>query len=255
MNILPSHQLDSTQGLKKFLVLAAILHISAFLLLLILSNFSWGPLLSKSSSYQIVGPSLRVDVVAMPKMTIQEKAVMEAPSEAPVKEEKGAEPAPPKENEENVFKESGARESFLNKLKKLGQKQKGQETGKALPSDEIKKLIFEGNKISKGTSLQGAFTGENADDFNLFGQHIVERVRPYWKLPSYLKEKPLSNQVQIFLASSGQIMRINLYKSSGVEAYDQRAVEAVRSAAPFDPPPASVAQKMLEDGVILAFPL
>ena len=52
---------------------------------------------------------------------------------------------------------------------------------------KLKRLIIEGNKISKGTSVKGRYEADVAE-FDQYVLNLPNIVRPFWKLPSFLKE-------------------------------------------------------------------
>jgi protein TonB len=59
--------------------------------------------------------------------------------------------------------------------------------------------------------------------------------------------------VRIRVAADGSLRGVTVEKSSGTEALDRRAVAAIKTAAPFEPPPSEL---LAEDGITeLAFPL
>jgi len=210
-------ELISEEGNVKYVFFATGIHLIVFLLLLSFSVFNGFSPLSKTSKIKIVGPSIRVDIVALPKLTIQEKKAMELPTTPIDQSASSTEPVSKKNDnpdDANSFKEKGGRENFLNKLKKLANanEEKPKERNKKNNSflNDMKNLIFEGNKISKGSSLQGEQLDNASDDIYTYGQLVVEKVRQNWQLPSYLKENNYSNQVQVFISTTGKVLKIQI---------------------------------------------
>ena len=121
---------------------------------------------------------------------------------------------------------------------------------------QLNKLILEGNKISKGSSLTGVQVTQN--NYGAFENYIVtlpDHVRPYWKLPSYLMDKDYKCRIQVFINAAGDLVRSSLIESSGDSEYDNKAMQAVKDSAPFPRPDASIVSRLIQGEVILGFPL
>jgi TonB family protein len=101
----------------------------------------------------------------------------------------------------------------------------------------------------------GDYSNESNSELAGYVQTLPDIIRQFWKLPSYLKEKNLSCQIRVYIAASGNILKIDMHKSSGNEEYDSRAEKALRDAAPFPKPSALVAERLTRSGIILGFPL
>lgn len=217
--------------------------------------------------------AIRVDVVGMPKHTLKELKAMKNPTNqiesAPAKET-----APPAKvaPDESDFLKQKKKASFKDLIKGLSNKKvdqpkqvtksnsntkSGNGEGKNLLSDnQLKKLILEGNKISKGSSLTGVqVTQNNLGEFENYIVTLPDHVRPYWKLPSYLLDKKLQCRIQVYINAAGDLVRASLVESSGDSEYDSKAMQAVKAAAPFPRPDASIVSKLIQGEVILGFPL
>lgn len=250
---------------KKFLISCGA-HIGLLLL-----AFAGGELVSKvftSNDVEIIRSSVRVDVVGMPKFTVQELKKMQAqpiveqePEAAKgKKEETVTEQADVIKKDDLVIQEEGKKkQNFLNILNDYSSKKvtakaekKGTKTGDG--NKAIDSLIVEGNRLSKGSALVGDYTDEQNSEFSAYVQNIPGVIRPFWKLPSYLLEQQLRCRIKIFLAPDGRLLKLELQESSGNPEFDARAQSAVRSAT-FPKPSQDVGQRLTNSGIILGFPL
>jgi colicin import membrane protein len=230
----------------------------------------------KSNDVEIIKSSVRVDVVGMPKFTVQELKDMarQATPAVPEKSEgpkvETIEKVEVKEDiikkDDLVIQEVGKVEtpkkkpSFLSVIsdysnKKIAPKEQkqGAKDGKSKKSFDT--LILEGNRLSQGSALVGDFSDEAASEFGAYVQTLPGIVRQFWKLPTYLLEKNLQCRIRIFLSNSGQILKLDVLESSGAPEYDARAEQAIRSAAPYPKPSEAVATRLTNSGIILGFPL
>lgn len=211
-----------------------------------------------------VASTVRVDIVEMPNLTLKElKNLEQSPPEElpeesapPAKAERVPEEAPSKED----FKEVGKKTSFLDRLNKLSQQKVNEKKidpkkEKKWDQEELKKLVYAGNKLSAGVAVEGT-TGEGElSEVIVYGQSIATKVKQFWRLPGYLKDLELSNKVQVFVDRNGKLMRTRLVESSGNPQYDNRAIKAIKDAAPFGSPNSEIASSIIKSGIILAFPL
>lgn len=250
---------------KKFLISLGV-HLLAFLLC-----FVGGEIVSKvfkSNDIEIINSSVRVDVVGMPKFTIQELKKMEAQPllEAPAEASKGAKVETKTETEDVIKKddlviqeEGKKKSSFLNILndyssKKVSAKKQEKGTTKGAGKSNFESLIIEGNRISKGSSLVGDYSDVQNSEFSAYAQAIPVAIRPYWKLPSYLLDKDLRCRIKIFLSQEGKLLKLELQESSGVAEFDARAEKAIKEAS-FPKPSSEVGARLVNSGLILGFPL
>jgi colicin import membrane protein len=241
-------------------------------LIFALIAFAGGEILSKvfpNGDVEIIRSSVRVDVVGMPKFTIQELKKMEAqpivekePEVAKgVKEETKPETEDVIKKDDLVIQEQGKKKaSFLNILNeasstKVTAKKIEKKGAKAGTGDKnLDSLIIEGNRLSKGSALVGDYTDEQNSEFSAYVQNLPGIIRPFWKLPSYLLEKNLRARIKIFLSPEGKLLKLEMNESSGDEEFDARAQSAVRSAT-FPKPSSEVGARLTNSGIILGFPL
>ena len=234
-----------------------------------------------AANMELIQASVRVDMVAMPTQTLNElknlsSGVEEAKKEEPApvaekvvqKEEPKAEPKeePVKEDVKDnsqAFEEAKIqkRQDFLSKLKKIGNKKVdstgNQKTDRGLYGEresDLKKLVLSGNKLSKGTQMYGDGGGAEMTAFQAYASRLPDRIRPHFVLPSFLLEKKLKCKIRVWIEQNGEVSRTEVYQSSGDSEYDQKAIDAVRSASPFPPLSAEFGNKA-KNGIILGFPL
>lgn len=257
--------------LSKSVTISVIIH-----LILIFSSFLLGNLIVKSTPdlpVSIIERSVRVDVVAMPKMTIKE---LESLPKVPIvkeEESKVAAPSEPKEivpkvaddSEAPVIEKEVKKKSFLEMLKEQKKKKleapkenkRRQREEEGIDSDSAAKLnnlILEGNQVQKGT----ARTGDGAaveGDFQLYVSSLPDFLSDYWTLPSWLKERDLRCVIQVWINSRGEVIRTEVLESSGNKEYDQRALASIKAASPFPVPASEIVSKLMSGKVALVFPL
>ena len=225
----------------------------------------------KNDDVEIIRSAVRVDVVGMPKFTVQELKAMQKeaprPKEPEVavgkKEETKVETEDVIKKDDLVIQKESKKKnkaSFLSLLNEASNKKveaKEQKKGKADGKDNknLEALVLEGNRLSSGTAIVGEYSDQSNSAIGIYGQTVLDNTRRFWKLPSYLKEMNLACQIRVYLSSSGSILKLDLHKSSGNSEYDAKAEKAVRDAAPFVKPDAELAPRLANSGLILAFPL
>lgn len=238
----------------------------------------------REKNLELIQASVRVDMVAMPTQTLNElknlsSGVEEAKQEdkAPaivektvakeeVKEEpKEIEKADPKDTSA-AFEEAQSKKrlDFLSKLKTIGNKkvdtpkENTQKAEKGLYGDKdtaLKNLVLSGNKLNKGSAMYGDGSATEMTAFQAYASRLPDLVRPHWKLPSYLMDKNVKARIRVWLNMSGEVTRVTVYQSSGDSDYDQRAVDAVKAAAPFPALKDEFGKRALNGDILLGFPL
>lgn len=243
---------------------------------LVLLAFFTGQIVTKvfkNNDIEIIRSSVRVDIVGMPKFTIQELKDLQQ-NAVPVEPEvaKGPpEEIKPKEEEapdvikkdDLVIQETGKekkKSSFLSlvadystKKVDINEKPKGSQTGTG--NKNLESLVIEGNRLSKGTALVGDYSDEVNSEFASYVQSLPDVIRQFWKLPSYLLDKDLRCRIKIYLSATGQLLKLEVHESSGQAEFDARAERAIRDASPFPKPTDPVAARLTSSGIILGFPL
>ncbi len=248
---------------KSSFMLAIALHI-CILLIGFVFNLIFKPF-SDDAALEVLKASVRVDIVGMPKMTIEELKRLELPSEAP--QEPTAEAPAPKEVETQAEmkpddvvmpteeKPKKALSSFLQSYssKKVEVKPTSK-TGQGKKIDGLDSLILEGNKISKGTALFGDSSDLADSAFAGYVNITLAKVKEHWKLPSFLKDQDLQCHIHVWIGPRGEILKTNIRKSSGNSDYDSRALNAIKAAS-LSVPPAEIVTKLSSRGFVLGFPL
>jgi len=226
----------------------------------------------KNANIRLVESSVRVDVVAMPKMTLKE---LKAIGSVPLNNGELA-PAEPKaktpdlNNSKTEFQKTVKKKNFMDMMKNMAKKEvpKAQKQAKkkvkkagsgksnttGLSDNELKQLILAGNKLSKGSSITGG-TGGSGDAFTQYISSLPDMIRPRWKLPSYLMDQDLKCRIRIFLNPTGRLLRAEIYESSGNPEYDRRALEAVKGSSPFPELAESFKSRGINGDIVLGFPL
>ena len=164
-------------------------------------------------------------------------------------------------------KEGKDKKAFLSMLKDLGKtkldnkEQKAMRQKDKLPLDgnlkrELQKLIIAGNKVSKGSSLTGeVISDKEASEFNNYINKLPEIIRPFWQLPSYLKEQNLQCRIVLYLSSDGSIIKTTILETSGNDDYDLRALKSIQAAAPFPLVTPEIVDRVKSGEIVLGFPL
>ena len=222
---------------------------------------------------RIVESAVRVDVVSMPKLTVKE--LKQIKRVAPAEVAKPADVKPVEVKKANPKQEEAASADFQNLLKTLSQekidlkkvkkkskpkvkeKTKEEIAREKQRRDELKKLVLEGNKISQGNQVFSNKTTSIKQKQNLevYAQNMTTLIQPYWSLPNHLLKKDLSCQIRVYISENGDLLKSVVYKKSGNNEFDQRAVLAVERAAPFGIPPREIRSSLVNGEILLGFPL
>lgn len=237
----------------------------------------------RDKNLELIQASVRVDMVAMPTHTLNElknlsSGVEEAKREekAPAvvektvakdepEEKKVEEKADPTDKSE-AFQEAQVKKrlDFLSKLKTIGNKkvdtpkENTQKAEKGLYGEKdsaLKDLVLSGNKLSKGAAMYGDGNAAELTAYQAYKSRLPDFVRPHWKLPSFLMGKGLNARIRVWLNMSGEVTRATVYQSSGDPEFDQRAIEAIKTAAPFPALTEEFGKKASNGDILLGFPL
>lgn len=246
--------------LDQYILLAIIFH-GAILLVLVIGKFILNleifHLKHDKKEIRIVQSSVRVDIVGLPKYTLQELKKMNIGDATPeVEEEKNIQKV--NETSDIEFKTKAKKVDLSNLLKSIGQKKiehKVKKKEKKIDERVLKKLILEGNKVSQGSSFSGEQLDLSEQVFVSYIQQLPDKVKPNWKLPSYLLNQELQCRVQVFIGPDGRVLKINLFESSGEKEYDDKAINSIKLSSPFPKPPNSILSLVANGKVILGFPL
>jgi TonB family protein len=259
------------QNLSKNFIVSLVGHLAICLL-----AYGSGQLISKvfkNNDIEVIRSSVRVDVVGMPKFTVQELKALEREPMKPAEPEevKGVKEETVVKTEvqdvikkdDLVIEEKGnekTKKSFLNILndyssKKVTAKEnkKGTKAGKS--NKNLDALILEGNRLSQGSALTGDYSDEQNSEFAGYVQALPGKIRQFWKLPSFLLNTDHKCRIRVYLSTSGGLVNLEVVEPSGKEEFDARAIKAIRDAAPFPKPSDEVGARLTNSGIILGFPL
>ncbi|WP_127714844.1 TonB family protein [Halobacteriovorax sp. HLS] len=246
-------------------------HVSLFLLFLLIGKLFHDQInATKDFNMKLVESSVRVDVVAMPKMTLKElKALPQISkgSETAVIEKKEV-VKEVIEKDDVVLEKKVKKASFLDMMKDLSNKEvkktkqvkkkekKGSRNGLNIDSNTLKNLVAEGNRVSKGVAISGTGSA-NVDmtGFTAYMSSLPSHVRVHWKLPGYLLGRDLQCRIRIFIKENGTLLKAEIYESSGEKEFDERALKAVQLSSPFPTVPAENKLNALNGEIVLGFPL
>ena len=264
------------QGLSGYALRSLFAHVAFIAVgaLLSLSLDFFGDSSLSERNIELIEASVRVDVVAMPKMTVKELQAMQrqASQSGGGTVEKTERSAPPKvkkiadDSKAPVLNESKKNSSVSDILKQAASQKTESLPTTGRPSkdegisdkarDQLRSLVAAGNKISQGSSISGAGnSAEQATAFNSYISQLPELVRPNWRLPSYLMDKNLRCRIRIYLSENGELLKAEIYEPSGNEEYDERALKAVRESSPFPSLESAIASRAVKGQILLGFPL
>lgn len=223
-------------------------------------NLDFTDLKIKNENVELINSAVRVDIVDMPKLTVQELKKIKYVPPSPVEVQKvDKEPQKVNETSKVEFKKvSKNKVDLTNLLSNLSQKnlpQKKVKKPNKMDQKVLRSLILEGNKVSKGSSVVGDKTAVSEQAFVAYLQGLPQAIRPNWKLPSYLLDQNLRCRIKIFIGSGGKLLKTQMYESSGVPEFDQKALSAVNLSAPYPAPPEDIRLRVSSGEVIIGFPL
>lgn len=219
----------------------------------------------------LVESSVRIDMVAMPKLTIKELRNVK-PMDLGGDKSSAANKPPKKIESQNdskieFNKKAEKKLSFMERMKLLAkQKAKVEKTKSktktksssskvsAQTNKELQDLVLAGNKLSKGSSIVGSGAGATTA-FQGYVSEVTGHVKMNWKLPSYLINKDLKCRIKVFLSANGQVLRTEVYESSGNEEYDRRAIETIMKSSPFPALSKEIRARGNRGDLVLGFPL
>ena len=265
------------RGFSHYTGISIIAHIVVLLLAIGINHIKY---ISKEKMRRenviLLSSSVKVDVVAMPKLTVKELKAAGADISMRDSREIVAKGVA---EEEALSKKSADSESTILKVKKkldikklLNKytksnsakkvKRKKKSTGsnkKVTPSNseqrDIKQLILAGNKLSKGNSITGGDSEASTGEFAEYLGSFPDWIRPHWKLPGYLADKGLKCRIRVFISSTGEVVKTEIFETSGDDEYDNRALNAINNSSPFPPPPSGLRARVIRGDIVLGFPL
>ena len=249
---------------KKPLVYSVLLHLSILAVLVVKPYFS-----KEVKPFQ---KSIKVDILAMPEKdqkivpilpdieeTVEKKddtkkaskpkttPVVEKPKTQTAQKEAKKEVSKKEDKPVEAPKETNTEMDAFKKLNDLKRKEKEQEALEALKQ---KQKEIKGNRLSKGTGLIGV----EKIEYTNYKEVLHAAISTDWELPKWLLESNLQAVVEIKIDHDGNLVYKNLVQSSGNKIYDEKVMEAIISASPFNPPPEKFKSIVMYEGVVLSFP-
>ncbi|MBP9674269.1 MAG: TonB C-terminal domain-containing protein [Bacteriovoracaceae bacterium] len=241
-------------------------HLGLLGLFFLFSHFYWktGRSPINFKTLEKIETAIRVDVVAMPKLTLQElRTLKEATDSQP--ESLPAEKIEPSLASHKVNTSDFKVESKFSKkdsvklgalLKKTaGKKDKSTHSKKNTQTKKWEKIVYMGNQISKGSASVGQTATASQALFEAYLGTLPEQIKPYWKLPTHLLSQKLKCHIRLFISSQGEIIRTEIVVKSGDLDYDKRALQAIQMASPLLKPPEGIEKRLLSGDIVLGFPL
>lgn len=249
------------------------IHTGLILVAAALSYFQWTQgEKQKRLNIKLIQNSVRVDVVAMPKRTLQElkalQSVGQSAGAAAAEQKPSKVEADNRPDTGNEFLKEKKKVSFQDMLKQYSKKKveqakkprrkKSKSKGQKLDSSTLAKLdglIKRGNKVSSGQALVGSRSAESLTALQEYAAKLPNIVKPFWKLPSYLVNKGLQCRIRVYINGRGELVRLEVYEKSKDPEYDEKAMKAIKAAAPFPPPADDILKRTLGGDILLGFPL
>ncbi len=261
---------SESMDLKKGLSYSAGAHVALFIILIFLGHLDFFSLFSIDKAVKIRS-AVKVDVVGMPTLTVQELKRLKLPDLQDLEATPSTRPQVPAQTapvvkDELTFSEKKKTPSkkvdladLINQMSqkkvKAQKKIRKSKPETVIDEGELKKLVLEGNKVSKGHSLVSTGKNTDLDDFSQYAAQIPEYVRPNWRLPSYLQNKDLRGRIRISVGKNGKLIKAVVIESSGNEEFDRKAMQAIREVQSFPAPPQNIRHKVSAGDIVLGFPL
>lgn len=254
------HYFSEFENSNQFYVKAVFFHLGLVFLLFGISHyfelgdFDYEPI----QNPEVITSAVRIDIVAMPKLTVQELKKLNI-TQTTTEQETPKEESKSNETSKIEFKKEEKKIDVNNLLKDFSEKNVVKKTKvkeNEIDKSALRKIILEGNKVSQGSSATGDSIAQANAAFVSYVQSLPDRVRPNWKLPSYLKDnEKLRCRIRIFLDPSGKIIKTQVVESSGDSEFDSKALDAVRKSSPLPKPSQEFMSKAIGGNITLGFPL
>lgn len=127
-------------------------------------------------------------------------------------------------------------------------------------SPALKSLRFnrvttrKGERIPSARLSRNEFSLPDGCDITPWVKEVVDKIRNNWNLPP-IEESIAMGEVKIFIVigKQGNIVAMEVLKSSDFPVFDQTTTEAIRSSAPFPPLPDDFPLDLLEAYLVFQF--
>lgn len=222
---------------KLFVLVSLVIHLSVIFAISIKNAFFM------SNETIVIPQSMRVDIVALPDKATEEPAPKPAKVAPTPPKPTPPKPAPkvePKENVKDLQKralEKLKAQTAIDKIKN----EVDEEKAKAAKDEPAKPKQVKGNIVSSGSS----FSGMSQLRVNEYLEDLTARLRDHWSLPQWLSEANLKASVVIDIDDRGNLVRREIYASSGNQVFDSACLAAVADASPFAPPPNELKSRLI----------
>jgi TonB family protein len=136
--------------------------------------------------------------------------------------------------------------------------------GEKSSADRRKQLLSALSRTSKGAStdpLEGQLDGDPLGDsataegeryFGLLRAQIQRNYDVSQTIPEQ-ERLHLKAQLMVQIGRSGEVLKVQLSRSSGNQLFDASVLTAVKKAAPFSPPPDHLREALQRKGIVLEF--
>lgn len=181
--------------------------------------------------------------------TTQQKAEEVVPGPDVKKETKEEEPdkkvkesdteTPTDENIQNKLNKMDALKRLA--LEKLKKQQTEKNRDLAAPSKDALARI--GEELNKSDKMSGIAGGAGGLDKNRYRKILYSSVHKNYHLPESFKlvDPNMTVVIAIVVNGRGELINVKVEQSSNDPVFDDAAISATKNAAPFEPPPSSLA--------------
>lgn len=91
-------------------------------------------------------------------------------------------------------------------------------------------------------------------DFSPWAKEVVDKIRTHWTVPPIEKSMARGKvKISIVIAKDGTLMELEVMDASDFALFDESAVQAIRSSAPFIPLPENFPGNQLETYLVFEF--
>ncbi len=266
MSVSVYDDMDSRDNLKRYIQLSLAAHFIIFIGIFSMKSLYPVFKIDNKLKINVLQSTVKVDVVGMPKNTLKELRQLSQNTGAWNKKKMFEVKKSANTNKIEYLKPK-ERKNFMSMLQQLSSKkdEKSKMDKKNKPTkknrfdrnmkSKLRKLVLSGNKVSKGNSLVGINSQEVMDSFNKYVMALPDIIKRHWKLPQFLLEQTLQCRIQLFLTRGGQILKVEIFESSGNSEYDHFALSSIKKSAPFPEVDDSILHRISRGDIILGFPL
>jgi len=223
-----------------FLFISFVIH--GFVIVFFLNSNQFWNLFDRDQKI-IMSTAMRVDMVALPDLPPQKKAVQ-------VKKPPVIIPKKTKDKKEKAKKEP-KKEKKPDKKEQPEKKESPLKNNSDLPINDPKPEANKGNQLAEGAKKgKEVLDSEKVEIINQYLINVTDQIRLNWNLPKHLAEMKLKAEVEIKINEKGEMIYKQMLVSSNNDLFDSYVLKATENAAPYPPLPADV-KDLLKGGVVL----